>query len=55
MLAERDFLFFPSQVSNLGGESVREGEAKDRCEKPPRQVAGEVLKKGALTPCILRV
>ena len=47
-------LFFPSQVSNLGGESVREGEAKSRCEKPARRLAGEVLKKGALPPCILR-
>ena len=43
-------MFFPSQVSNLGGEGLGEGES----EEPPRRSAGEVLKKGALPPCILR-
>ena len=49
-LVREQVLFFPSQVSNLGGEGLGEGES----EEPPRRPAGEVLKKGALPPCTLR-
>ncbi len=32
-LAGESLLFFPSQVSNLGGESVREGESEEIAAK----------------------
>lgn len=52
-------VFFPSQVSNLGGESVREGERRKiaaihRRKKRPGRPAEALLKKGAIPPCTLR-
>ena len=49
MLAEKDFLFFPSQVSNLGGESVREGGKRKSAPACSRGVS----KKGRTTPFYL--
>ena len=42
-------LFFPSQVSNLGGEGLGEGESG----KPPRPASRRGSKKGRTTPLYL--
>ena len=42
-------LFFPSQVSNLGGEGLGEGESG----KPPRPASLRGSKKGRTTPLYL--
>lgn len=47
-LLER-ILFFPSQVSNLGGEGLGEGESG----KPPRPASRRGSKKGRTTPLYL--
>ena len=52
-LVREQVLFFPSQVSNLGGESVREGESEESLRKTSPAACRGGSKKGRTTPLYL--